>query len=405
MTEHDGEMVDPVDGIDDDLVDGVDGVDDDLVRALRAPGSAAELAREQEYVGAYRDAGPPPAPVPLRRRSLRRLGTGGTAVAVVVALSGGVAAAYTGHLPDPVQQLAHDVIGVPAPLREAPAAAPDDPGVGDDTTAPEDPAPSEAPASPAPAEPSPAAADPDPTTPGPTGGPGSSSSAAPSPSGSPAAGPSASPSGNAGAPAGDSPAPVRAAAVRIRGGAHLTAYGSSVRLSGRVTTASGAPVTGRRAQLQARRADGWVTVAEATTDRSGQVGADSAAVTGRALYRWRVRGAASRGWQLRVRATLSATADVAPQQTTVTATAVGGTAGDRVLLVTRVQGEARVVARTTLAGDGRASFTVRTPTRRRTFAVVLVKTPDHTAARASVTVAPPTGRPTDLSEDPEAAAP
>ena len=394
MSERDDERVDWADAeVDDEMVDG------DLVRALRAPGSAAELAREREYVGAYRDAGPPPAPVPLRRRSLRRLGTGGTAVAVVVALSSGVAAAYTGHLPDPVQQLAHDVMGAPAPLPEAPAAAPDDPDE-DDATAPEDPAPTEAPSGPASAEPSPASVDPDPATPGTTGGPGSSSSAAPAPSVAPSAGPSPASAGSASAPAGDSPAPVRAAAVRIGGGAHLTAYGSSVRLSGRVTTTSGAPVAGRRAQLQLRRADGWVEVARATTDRDGQVGADSAPVTGRALYRWRVRGAVSRVWQLRVRATLSATADVGQQQTTITATAVGGAAGDTVRLVTRVGGEARVVARATLAGDGRASFTVRTPSRRRTFAVVLAKTPHHTAARARVAV-DPSARPTDPPEDTE----
>ncbi len=400
MSEHD-------DGVDELGPDGPEEwadewADDDLVRALRAPGSAAELAREREYVGAYRDAGPPSAPVPLRRRSLRRLGTGGTAVAVVVALSGGVAAAYTSNLPDPVQQLAHDVIGAPAPLREAPAAAPtpesDDPSPEPGATA--------APSSPA--EPSPAAGSTDATGTDATGaddpGTGPSESPDTGPSPSPSASPSAAPSGGAGAPAGDSPAPVRAAAVRIGGGAHLAAYATTVRLTGRVTTASGAPVPGRRAVLQVRRADGWAAVARTTTDRGGRVGADSAPVTGRAAYRWRVRGAVSAAWQLRVRATVTATADVGQRQTTVTATAVGGAAGDRVLLVTRVAGETRVVARATLGGDGSASFTIRTPARQRTFAVVLARTADHTAARARVVVEPPAPRP-DPPDEPEPATP
>ncbi len=41
---------------------------------------------------------------------------------MAVALSAGAAAAYTGNLPDPVQQLAHTVIGAPAPETPAPRA-------------------------------------------------------------------------------------------------------------------------------------------------------------------------------------------------------------------------------------------------------------------------------------------
>src|SRR5262245_8603692 len=88
--------------------------DDDLVRALRAPGTAAELADQEQYVAAFRDAGASTVRS-LPRRAAGRLGAGGTAVVVTVALTSGVAAAYTGHLPDPVQQIAHTVIGAPAP--------------------------------------------------------------------------------------------------------------------------------------------------------------------------------------------------------------------------------------------------------------------------------------------------
>ena len=90
--------------------------DDDLVRALRAPGTAAELADEEQYVAAFREARGSTSKVrSLPRRTIGRLGAGGTAVVVTVALTSGMAAAYTGHLPDPVQQIAHSVIGAPAP--------------------------------------------------------------------------------------------------------------------------------------------------------------------------------------------------------------------------------------------------------------------------------------------------
>ena len=98
--------------------------DDDLeqsafLAALLAPGTTAELRLEEEYVGAFRSAGSVPVqPSPAGgglRRAVRRLGAGGTAVVVAVGVSGGAAAAFTGRLPQPVQQIAHVVIGAPAP--------------------------------------------------------------------------------------------------------------------------------------------------------------------------------------------------------------------------------------------------------------------------------------------------
>ncbi|MFZ2015507.1 MAG: hypothetical protein WAV00_16945, partial [Nocardioides sp.] len=90
---------------------------EELARALRAPATATELQDEERYLAMFREAnGTSPAIVrSLPRRAIGRLGAGGTAVVVTVALTSGVAAAYTGHLPDPVQQLAHTVIGAPAP--------------------------------------------------------------------------------------------------------------------------------------------------------------------------------------------------------------------------------------------------------------------------------------------------
>lgn len=82
--------------------------DDPLMRALCAPGTSAELAAEPEMVAAYRR-------VMSHRgvgRVAGRLGAGGTAIVTTIALSSGVAAAaYTQNLPDPVQSIAHEVLG------------------------------------------------------------------------------------------------------------------------------------------------------------------------------------------------------------------------------------------------------------------------------------------------------
>jgi len=82
--------------------------DSPLVRALRAPGTPAELADEARFVAAYRRALPGSA----RGRVLGRIGVGGAALLAAVTLTGGVAAAaYTQRLPHPVQSIAHDAFG------------------------------------------------------------------------------------------------------------------------------------------------------------------------------------------------------------------------------------------------------------------------------------------------------
>src|SRR5262249_20210306 len=80
---------------------------------------------EERFVTAYRAAGRSNVRS-LPRRAVGRLGAGGTAVVVTVALTSGVAAAYTRHLPDPVQRFAHTLIAVippAAPGRQHPAAS------------------------------------------------------------------------------------------------------------------------------------------------------------------------------------------------------------------------------------------------------------------------------------------
>ncbi|MFT3874551.1 MAG: hypothetical protein QM714_18205 [Nocardioides sp.] len=350
---------------------------DALVRALRAPGSTDELAREAEYVAAYRDAVRAPTTPTLHPRNVvRKLGAGGTAVVVAIALSGGAAAAaYTGHLPDPVQEIAHSVIGAPAPDRPHgpnPQAKATDPT---HRTPPSSPSPDAATSSPA----APAVA-----PPGPSASPGAS---APDPDRDPSTAPSRHPSAE---PSSSSPSAVSAAAATITASGHLVGYGNTVTLSGRLTTSSGRPAPGVRVALQVKRtAGGWSVVATSTTDDTGAVSATSLPVTGLARYRWRAVGARSGSWPVRVEATVSAAADVGDDQTTISGTAIGAKAGDAVVLVTRARQRAVVVRRGQVAGDGTVSFTFRTPPKKRAFSLWLLPTPDHSRAKARVVVANP----------------
>ncbi|MBV9293130.1 MAG: hypothetical protein JO222_11825 [Frankiales bacterium] len=97
----------------DDDLDGF--IDDPLVRALTGPATSDELAGEEQVLAAFHAR---PTGVP-HRRFARRIGLGGSAVIVALGLSGGVAAAaYTSELPEPVQRVAHGLLGfagVPAP--------------------------------------------------------------------------------------------------------------------------------------------------------------------------------------------------------------------------------------------------------------------------------------------------
>ena len=213
----------------------------DLVAALRAPGSEEELAEEAWYVGAFRQhqqtalAPVVPAQRGPRRLNVRRLGTGGTAVVVAVALTGGVAAAFTGNLPDPVQHFAHVVIGAPAPSPERRTPAATDERTDDALPAPASPSASP----PAGSSDGPGAnrssgddpsgggspsGDLSPTTGG--GSQGSAPSRTPSPSDEPSSSPS---------PVVDPPA-----ALSMSGSSHLASFGATISLSGRLTTASGA---------------------------------------------------------------------------------------------------------------------------------------------------------------------
>jgi hypothetical protein len=89
--------------------------DDPVVKALSGPATPAELAGEAEALAAFRAAANSAPPL---RRSAARVAASGTAAVVIVGLTGGVAAAYTDHLPDSAQRTLHNAlgsIGVPAP--------------------------------------------------------------------------------------------------------------------------------------------------------------------------------------------------------------------------------------------------------------------------------------------------
>jgi hypothetical protein len=383
------EYDDAVDHTGDDLAEWADH---ELVKALRAPGLDDELTDEQRFLAAFREtAGPSSGPSGAGRKptsiSARRLGAGGTAVVVAVALSGGVAAAYTGNLPDPVQQFAHTVIGAPAPDPETPRAK-SGPG-GDGSRDPAAPATgSTAPASPSsPPSSSPTPGEPSPSSGGHSGRPSDGPSSKPA-VGDPGTSPSTSPS--------DSPTPVPdpPAAVSMSAASHLVGYGTTMSLAGHLTTADGTPVAGHRIALLVHDASGWSVVLKTTTDSAGDVVTLSRPVTGLQRYRWRVRGhVRSEGWRVRVDSTVAASAEPGTATTTIRATAVGAHTGDTVELYRWLGGQPTMVGQAAVNDAGEAAFEVPTPKRRKVFVVRLVATPDHTAARAKAVVKPPKGEP------------
>jgi hypothetical protein len=366
-----------------------DRYDDDLIRALRAPGTDTELANQERYVAAFRAASTSRVRS-LPRRTVGRLGAGGTAVVVTVALTSGVAAAYTGHLPDPVQRLAHTVIGAPAPDLDpghhspAPPAPPADAGrdhrrgiAGATSTT----GPTQAPSSDA-GLPTPA-----PTSPAGAAGTTDTRGAQPtSPTGGPSSGPAGQPSVSTTGSSGGSPA----SAMSMSAPTHRVGVGQTLGLTGLVTDASGTALPGRAVVLQARGPLRWRRVAESTTDSSGAATATTPAITRSTRFRWKAApGVTSIPWIVRMVPTLTLSAQVGGTTTTLTATADGTVAGDRFRVFKRVGGRITPLGRHQLEGSGTADVVVRTPRRRTTYVVRLVATPRHTAARARVQVTPP----------------
>jgi hypothetical protein len=357
--------------------------DDDLVRALRAPGSAAELGDEQRYVSAFRDAGRSNVRS-LPARAVGRLGAGGTAVVVTVALTSGVAAAYTGHLPDPVQRIAHSVIGAPPPnahVHRVPEASGTpgpgstmSPGLGGATTPPGSPSTSGASL---------------PGVPEASATPGGHTTSGAGPSQGPSASPTGEPTGTASP---TSPVSSAAAALSISAAAHRVGLGQTSVLSSVVTDDTGAALAGQGVVLQERgpRLRHWRTVVQATTDSTGLATATTPPATRTERFRWHAGpGVHSTPWLMQMVPTLTVTAETAGSTTSIIPATQGALPGDRIQLFRHVAGHTRLVRRASLDSTGSATISVLTPHRRASYVVRLLRTRLHAGARGRVVVVPP----------------
>jgi hypothetical protein len=357
--------------------------DDDLVRALRAPGTATELADQERYVAAFRETrGSTVRSLP--RRAAGRLGAGGTAVVVTVALTSGVAAAYTGRLPDPVQQIAHSVIGAPAPdvdgRQHAEGSGPEHrsgtlPSRGpsaSSSTKPSD----------APSSGSTSATNGPAATTTPDHGPrGTSPSSGNGPTDEPSSGTTSQLTTSNGA---------SASAMTVSAPAHRVDLGQTLALTGLVTDETGSPLADHSAVLQVRGPRHWRLVVKTTTDAAGVVSAVSPAITRNARFRWHAdRGVSSAPWRVRMVPSLTVAADVGATTTTISLATAGTRPGDRFLLYRHVAGRTALVRRGRLDASGSGAVAVNTPRRRATYAVRLLPTKRHAATRARVLVVPP----------------
>jgi hypothetical protein len=349
---------------------------DPLVQALRAPGSPAELAREAEFVAAFRTAQPRGSV----RRLVGRVGIAATATMTTVVLTAGVAAAYGRVLPAPVQRLAHSVLGPVGVQAPHPAHHPKRSTVktaapkNDQTTT----VPPRSGASPVTKPPSatssstPAAT----TTPSPTGTP-SGTAGAPIPDpGSPTSTPT------------DSTTPTRrvSAAVSIDASSNQVVVGSAVTISGVVTDADGRVLRHRTVRLQAHaHGEPWATVIKGVTARDGSVELTSADLDRTTVFRLRTaHGVHSVLAHVLVQPSVSASVTSSGGASSFAVTVIGGQPGDRVKIYERRSGTFVVVATGTLGADGSTVVTTPTPKRRTSVLVRVSATVDHAAAGTHV---------------------
>jgi hypothetical protein len=342
---------------------------------LRAPGTATELQDEERYLAMFREAnGAPTPPVRSLPRRVGRLGAGGTAVVVTVALTSGVAAAYTGHLPDPVQELAHSVIGAPAPdsgpaHHRARASA--QPGA---TLTPR---PSSSPAS-SPGVPSAGSATP---TAGAVSGshPTSPDRGTAGPSGSPSPSPSSSGSASA-----------VPSALTLSATTHRVAVGEGVTFTGQLVDVDGAALPDHPAVLQVRGPQRWRPVAETTTDDAGTATVTTPPLPRSAVFRWHTdHRVHSTAWLVQLVPSITASARADASGTSIAATTAGARVGDRAQLFKRTDHGLVLVRRGRLDTVGGVTFPVVTPRHRTAYVVRLPATQRHAGARARVVVVPP----------------
>jgi hypothetical protein len=296
-----------------------------------------------------------------------------------------------------VQQIAHSVIGAPAPDSAVGRtdAGPAKPGqvlapLPSSSTATADPSSGATPGS----TPGSTAGSTPGSTPGtaPGSAPGSGSTQLPQASSSPGgAGPTSGPTGD---PSSTTTPPTATAdtpgGLTAAGATHRVGVGQAITLSSILTAADGSALPDHPVVLQVRGPHQWRRVVETTTDAAGTATAVTPPLTRSALFRWHTdHRIHSTHWLVRVVPTVSATAEVGGATTVITGTTQGGRPGDHVQLLRRADHRVSLVRRGVLDANGAVSFPIATPPRRGVFAVRLLSTRAHTAARGRVRVVPP----------------
>ncbi len=356
-----------------------DDEQDRLLRALRAPGSNAELSDEERYRAMFRAAHSPTAPGTTRQsRAPSRLLIGGAVAGVLAVGTGGVAAAYSGNLPSPIQTLAHHVIGAPEASPRTPSS---------ESLVPSARTPSSTSGPTAGASRSPSARPThqpshQPRRPAPSSG-ASDSTTAPKA----ATGPRP-PIHSSAPPSTGTPAPVLTGATLV-GSSQEADFGARVRFSGQLTY-SGTPTSRQRVVLQEQVGSRWAAVGHGRTDADASI-----TLTAPRLQRTsRFRLVAGQGsgtvrsvpWRVAMHPLVTADVSASKKEATITISSLGGFGGDDITLVTRRDGRLVIVSRGRLDASGSASFVV-TPDRRRTsYSLVLGPTKRHTSARVGVVV-------------------
>jgi hypothetical protein len=362
--------------------------DDPVVQALTAAGTESELAGEAMALAAFRAAAAPRA----RRRYAGRLGVGGSALAVAIAFSGGVAAAYTAALPSPVQHALNVVggwAGIPpaAPVHHSKHRSGGSRGTTQAGPAPTASASTSPPTSVVPPAPSttptvthhhPATkSKPSVSTP-PTGG----SSAPVSPPPSPTATPTPTPTITAPVPG----------SITITVAATKVPIGGNATVIGHLATAGGQPIAGHRVWL-IERLTGQGTAAEIASGLTGPDGSVDLTASG-LTHSVRLRLLAGQGVRsapvlVVVTPTVSASVALSGSSYDVAVATDGGNEGDQIVLERRTSTGWVGVTTTTLDGSGSASFAVPVPPKRTVrYRVVLPRTQAHGLAMTAFLAAP-----------------
>jgi hypothetical protein len=366
--------------------------DDPVVRALTGPAAPDELAGEATALAGFRNA----VPVRSRRRMIGRLGVGGTTLGIAVALSGGVAAAYTASLPSSVQQWSHNAthwlgpIEIPAPHHHKVSVATNHTGPqqasAPATTTPA-PAPTSSPVSQRSANP--ASKHHRRARPQKSAGPkrtpvaAAKPSAAPTPSVTPS--PTVSPSPTETPPAPGDSITISLSETTVSTGASVTAYGQ-------LSTAAGDPVAGAHVWLMQRDpgASGVSEVDGDITGSDGSVTLQTAALTHSVRLRLVTDGQIRSAWiAVILHATVTASVSSNGTSSTIRISTDGAEPGDMVDIQRHVGDGWQDVAANQLDSSGGAMFGVPTPPRRADhYRAIVRRTPDHSFAATRFVVPP-----------------